>query len=103
MHIYCTKIVEKEQTIRTALNEIGDYYYLAFIAVDPHVQSHGLGRYLLRGLDDLATKNTGAKGLAVFVTRQEHNTFFKSEGFRTHKALAFNKVSGELLFKPYAK
>lgn len=102
-YLQTNQLIEKEQTIRTALNEIGDYYYLAFIAVDPHVQGHGLGRYLLRGLDDLATKNTGAKGLAVFVTRQEHNTFFKSEGFSTFKALAFNKVSGELLFKPYAK
>ncbi|ASM49522.1 hypothetical protein PESP_a1400 [Pseudoalteromonas espejiana DSM 9414] len=101
-YLQTNQLIEKEQTIRNSLNELGDYYYLAFIAVDPHVQGEGLGRYLLRGLNDLATGTSNAKGLAVFVTREQHSRFFKSEGFDAFKQLTFNKVSGELLFKPYS-
>ncbi|OUS73192.1 GNAT family N-acetyltransferase [Pseudoalteromonas sp. A601] len=98
-YLQTNQLIEKEQTIRNALKEQGNYYFLAFIAVDPHFQGQGLGRYLLRGLDDLVQSNTASSGLAVFVTRHQHNTFFESEGFKLLKKLTFNSVEGELLFK----
>ncbi|GEB70752.1 Putative Acetyltransferase, GNAT family [Pseudoalteromonas carrageenovora] len=93
------QLIEKEKTIRDALKEQGNYYFLAFIAVDPHFHGQGLGRYLLRGLNDLVKSNLNATGMAVFVTRREHSEFFKTEGFKALKQLTFNKIEGDLLFK----
>ena len=76
-----------------------EFLFLAFIAVDPHFQGQGLGRYLLRGLDDLVESSNQASGLAVFVTRSEQREFFSSEGFDVFKALSFNQVEGDLMFK----
>lgn len=101
-YLQTNQLIEKEKTIRQSLAEKGNYYFLAFIAVDPHFHGQGFGRYLLRGLDDLIDSNLDATGMAVFVTRDEHIKFFSSEGFSQFKALSFNTVNGQLLFKPRA-
>ncbi|MCQ8877668.1 GNAT family N-acetyltransferase [Pseudoalteromonas shioyasakiensis] len=98
-YLQTNQLIEKEQTIRAALKDQGNYYFLAFIAVDPHFHGQGLGRYLLRGLDDLVKNNTAASGMAVFVTRDQHISFFHSEGFNTLKKLMFDNIEGELLLK----
>jgi ribosomal protein S18 acetylase RimI-like enzyme len=99
-YLQTNQLIEKEQTIRNALQQHGNYYFLAFIAVDPHFHGQGFGRYLLRGLDDLVKSNPDITGMAVFVTRKEHTAFFKTEGFAHFKQLTFNHIEGELLFKP---
>lgn len=99
-YLQTNQLIEKEKTIRESLQEKGNYYFLAFIAVDPHFHGQGFGRYLLRGLDDLINGNIDATGMAVFVTRDVHIKFFSSEGFSKFKALSFNSVDGQLLFKP---
>lgn len=99
-YLQTNQLIEKEKMIRESLAEKGNYYFLAFIAVDPHFHGQGFGRYLLRGLDDLVTGNASATGMAVFVTRDEHLSFFRSEDFKQFKALSFNSVDGQLLFKP---
>ncbi|WP_341255361.1 GNAT family N-acetyltransferase [uncultured Pseudoalteromonas sp.] len=98
-YLQTNQLIDKEQTIRDALEQQGNYYFLAFIAVDPHFHGQGFGRYLLRGLNDLVQSNAESTGMAVFVTRKEHTQFFKTEGFESFKQLTFNKVAGELLFK----
>ncbi|MGO2351045.1 GNAT family N-acetyltransferase [Pseudoalteromonas nigrifaciens] len=98
-YLQTNQLIDKEQTIRDALQQQGNYYFLAFIAVDPHFHGQGFGRYLLRGLNDLVQSNAESSGMAVFVTRKEHTQFFKTEGFESFKQLTFNKVAGELLFK----
>ncbi|NYR12333.1 GNAT family N-acetyltransferase [Pseudoalteromonas sp. MIP2626] len=98
-YLQTNQLIDKEQTIRDALEQQGNYYFLAFIAVDPHFHGQGFGRYLLRGLNDLVKSNAESAGMAVFVTRKEHTQFFKTEGFESFKQLTFNKVAGELLFK----
>lgn len=98
-YLQTNQLIDKEQTIRDALEQQGNYYFLAFIAVDPHFHGQGFGRYLLRGLNDLIQSNAESTGMAVFVTRKEHTQFFKTEGFESFKQLTFNKVAGELLFK----
>ncbi len=98
-YLQTNQLIEKEQTIRAALKDQGNYYFLAFIAVDPHFHGQGLGRYLLRGLDDLVKNNTAASGMAVFVTRDQHISFFHSEGFKQLQKLTFNSVDGQLMFK----
>lgn len=98
-YLQTNQLIDKEQTIRDALKQKGNYYFLAFIAVDPHFHGQGFGRYLLRGLDDLVKCNAESTGMAVFVTRKEHIEFFKTEKFEAFKHLTFNQVEGELLFK----
>lgn len=98
-YLQTNQLINKEQTIRDALEQQGNYYFLAFIAVDPHFHGQGFGRYLLRGLNDLVQSNAESTGMAVFVTRKEHTQFFKTEGFESFKQLTFNKIAGELLFK----
>jgi ribosomal protein S18 acetylase RimI-like enzyme len=98
-YLQTNQLIEKERTIRSALQKQGNYYFLAFVAVDPHFHGQGFGRYLLRGLDDLVKSNSQSSGMAIFLTRKEHTDFFKTEGFEVFKQLTFNRVQGELLFK----
>ena len=98
-YLQTNQLIEKEKTIRDALKPQGNYYFLAFIAVDPHFHGQGFGRQLLKGLDGLLYDNPESSGIAVFVTRDEHTQFFKSQGFEHFKQLTFNRVKGELLFK----
>jgi ribosomal protein S18 acetylase RimI-like enzyme len=98
-YLQTNQLIAKEQSIRDELASHDNYYYLAFIAVDPHFHGQGFGRYLLRGLDDLVKSNPDSSGMAVFVTRDEHMAFFKTEGFTVFKTLIFNQVQGELMFK----
>ncbi|CAH9063891.1 hypothetical protein PSECIP111951_02993 [Pseudoalteromonas holothuriae] len=98
-YLQTQQLIEKENTIREALQEYGHYYFLAFIAVDPHIQGQGLGHYLLTGLDDLIASNCDVTGMAVFVTQAKDKAFFLGHKYQVIKALSFEKVSGELLFK----
>ena len=98
-YLQTNQLIEKEKTIRDALKPQGNYYFLAFIAVDPHFHGQWFCRQLLKGLDGLLHDNPESSGIAVFVTRDEHTQFFKSQGFEHFKQLTFNRVKGELLFK----
>ncbi|MEO2280888.1 GNAT family N-acetyltransferase [Pseudoalteromonas pernae] len=93
------QLIDKEQTIRNALQTMGHYLFVAFIAVSPHHQRKGLGHYLLNSLDTLVKEDNEASGIAVFVTQAPHQDFFASHGFEVLQSLQFSKVSGELLFK----
>ncbi|WP_105167769.1 GNAT family N-acetyltransferase [Pseudoalteromonas sp. T1lg23B] len=98
-YLQTQQLIDKENTIRAALEEYGHYYFLAFIAVDPHVQGQGLGHYLLSGLDDLISSNHDISGMAVFITQTAQKAFFLGHGYQVIKQLSFEKVTGELLFK----
>jgi len=93
------QLIEKERTIRKALETMGNYYFLAFIAVDPHFQQQGLGNLLLKGLEDLLVENKEASGIAVFVTKGEHEDFFLHHDYELLQRLEFNNVTGDLMFK----
>ncbi|WP_425439312.1 GNAT family N-acetyltransferase [Pseudoalteromonas denitrificans] len=93
------QLIEKESAIREELNEYSTYHFLAFIAVAPGMQKQGLGRYLLRALDDLIENDNETAGLAVYVTRDDLHNLFITSGFKCLKALAFSNVQGSLLFK----
>lgn len=98
-YLQTNQLIEKEQKIRDELKGIDSYYFLAFIAVDPHFQGQGFGRYLIKGLDELALSNTNTQGMAVFVTRKEHTELFKALGYVSYKHLTFKSIEGELLVK----
>jgi GNAT superfamily N-acetyltransferase len=92
------QLIEKEKRIRIALEAYRDIYFLSLFAVDPHVQHQGLGRYLLRAVDDIV-KSNHAGGSAIFVTNNRHIQLFESEGYDISEALSFTKVTGKLLIK----
>ncbi|KZN32698.1 GNAT family N-acetyltransferase [Pseudoalteromonas luteoviolacea] len=94
------QLLEKERTIQAQLSEYQGYYFLSFIAVDPHYQGLGYGHYLLSALDTLVVENQGVAGLAVFVTKSNQVNFFESHGYQLIKQLVFKSASGDLLFKP---
>ncbi|MCF2860321.1 GNAT family N-acetyltransferase [Pseudoalteromonas sp. SMS1] len=94
------QLLEKERTIQAQLSEYTGYYFLSFIAVDPHYQGLGYGHYLLSALDTLVSENPEVAGLAVFVTQGNQVNFFESHGYQLIRQLSFKSASGELLFKP---
>ncbi|AOT09483.1 GNAT family N-acetyltransferase [Pseudoalteromonas luteoviolacea] len=93
------QIIEKERIIKEHLRDLGEYYFLSFIAVDPHYQGSGYGHYLLSALDSLVCENDFMSGMAVFVTQGSQVNFFEAHGYQLVKEIAFNSVSGDLLFK----
>ncbi|ESP91633.1 GNAT family N-acetyltransferase [Pseudoalteromonas luteoviolacea] len=93
------QIMEKERAIKAHLGEMGEYYFLSFIAVDPHYQGQGYGHYLLSALDTLVRENDFMSGMAVFVTQGNQVNFFEEHGYHLVKEVVFRSVSGELLFK----
>ncbi|MBQ4814323.1 GNAT family acetyltransferase [Pseudoalteromonas luteoviolacea] len=93
------QLLEKERTIKSKLSEYESYYFLSFIAVDPHYQGLGYGHHLLCALDTLINENHEASGLAVFVTKGNQVNFFEAHGYQLIEQLVFKSASGELLFK----
>lgn len=93
------QIIDKERTIKAQLRDLGEYYFLSFIAVDPHYQGSGYGHYLLNALDSLVRENDFMSGMAVFVTQGSQVNFFEAHGYQLVKDITFNSVSGDLLFK----
>ena len=65
------QLIEKEKRLQQALHDYPNSCFISLFAVDPHVQHQGLGRYLLRAVDDIV-KTDNASGSAVFVTREQH-------------------------------
>ncbi|CCQ11690.1 Acetyltransferase, GNAT family [Pseudoalteromonas luteoviolacea B = ATCC 29581] len=95
-------LIDKEEAIREALAPCGHYFFLAFIAVDPHVHGNGFGKALLTGLEDMIHDVPAATGIGVFVTNPNHQAFFAHLGYQVHDLLEFNKVRGEVMFKHIA-
>ncbi|WP_462174070.1 GNAT family N-acetyltransferase [Pseudoalteromonas xiamenensis] len=96
-------LIDKESAIREALAPCGHYFFLAFIAVDPHVHGRGFGKALLQGLEEMIHDVPAASGIGVFVTHEKHQSFFAPLGYQVHDILEFNKVRGEVMFKAIAK
>ncbi|WP_194868415.1 GNAT family N-acetyltransferase [Pseudoalteromonas sp. PPB1] len=97
-YLQTQQLIDKEKTIREALADCGHYYFLSFIAVEPHYQGQGLGHHLLDALDELVKENPLASGLGVFVSEAEQNFFFSQHGYEKLQVLTFKSVQGELLF-----
>ncbi|MFY8349207.1 GNAT family N-acetyltransferase [Pseudoalteromonas sp. SSM20] len=92
------QLIEKEKAIHQALAAFPNCCFISLFAVDPHVQHQGIGRYLLRAIDDVV-KSDDANYSAVFITRDRYSALFISEGYHAEQELTFTKVSGKLFVK----
>ncbi|KPV94941.1 hypothetical protein AN214_02976 [Pseudoalteromonas sp. P1-9] len=92
------QLIEKEKAIHQAVASFANCCFISLFAVDPHVQHQGIGRYLLRAIDDVV-KSDGVHASAVFITRERFHDLFISEGYQGETDLTFTKVSGKLFVK----
>ncbi|AUJ70709.1 MULTISPECIES: GNAT family N-acetyltransferase [Pseudoalteromonas] len=98
-YLQTQQLIDKEKSIRQALQTQEPCHFLSLIAVDPHVQGLGYGHYLLTALDDLIAQSEETKGMAVFITKPEQAQFFAGHGYQVLQKMAFSSVEGTLLFK----
>ncbi len=92
------QMLEKEERIRETIPE-EHYHMLAFIAVHPNHQKHGLGKYLMKAVDSIVSESLDSKGVGVFVTLDKYMEFFSNEDYQFIDELSFGSVSGKLLFR----
>ena len=97
-YVSTKQLLDKEQKIHAAM-PAERYHMLAFIAVAPKQQHLGLGHYLIHAVDSIVDKDESSAGIGVFVTLQKYKAFFADDQYHTVTDLAFNKVSGTLMFR----
>ncbi len=98
-YVSTRQLLEKEQKIHAAM-PAEHYHMLAFIAVAPRHQHVGLGHYLIHAVDSLVDKDPRSAGIGVFVTLEKYKAFFAGDHYQPVTELAFNTVSGTLMFRP---
>jgi ribosomal protein S18 acetylase RimI-like enzyme len=97
-YVSTKQLLEKEQKIHAAM-PAPYYHMLAFIAVAPKHQHLGLGHYLIHAVDSIVDKDAASAGIGVFVTLEKYKTFFADDSYQAVTELAFNTVSGTLMFR----
>ncbi|MEW5680812.1 MAG: GNAT family N-acetyltransferase [Pseudomonadota bacterium] len=98
-YVSTRQLLDKEQKIHAAM-PAEHYHMLAFIAVAPRHQHLGLGHYLIHAVDSLVDKDPRSAGIGVFVTLEKYKAFFAGDHYQPVTDLAFNTVSGTLMFRP---
>ncbi|MDX1392380.1 MAG: GNAT family N-acetyltransferase [Rheinheimera sp.] len=97
-YVSTKQLLEKEHKIHAAM-PAERYHMLAFIAVEPKHQHLGLGHYLIHAVDSIVDKDTSSAGVGVFVTLDKYKAFFADDHYQAVTELAFNTVSGTLMFR----
>ena len=97
-YVSTKQLLDKEQKIHAAM-PAERYHMLAFIAVAPKHQHLGLGNYLIHAVDSIVDKDQHSAGIGVFVTLDKYKTFFAGDQYQPVTELAFNTVSGTLMFR----
>ena len=97
-YVSTRQLLDKEQKIHAAM-PAERYHMLAFIAVAPKHQHLGLGHYLIHAVDSIVDKDPQSAGIGVFVTLEKYLAFFAGDQYQPVAELAFNTVSGTLMFR----
>lgn len=97
-YVSTRQLLDKEQKIHAAM-PVQRYHMLAFIAVSPRHQHLGLGHYLMHAVDSVVEKDAASEGIGVFVTLEKYKAFFADDHYQPVAQLAFNTVSGTLMFR----
>lgn len=91
------QMVEKEQLVQEAM-PVDNYHMLAFIAVHPRYQQHGLGQLLVRAVNTVLQDDVSSAGVAVLVTRPEYERFLSSHGYKPVTSIEGSRINGQLMF-----
>lgn len=91
------QMVEKEQLVQDAM-PVENYHMLAFIAVHPRYQQHGLGQLLVRAVNAVLHEDASSAGVGVLVTRPEYERFLASHGYKPVSTIEGSRISGQLMF-----
>ena len=91
------QVLEKERRIQQAMPDV-PYHMLAFIAVSPQYQQHGLGQLLVKAADTLLHEDDESQGVGVYVTRNDYREFFVKRGYQPVATIEVAELPGEILF-----
>ncbi|RUO77313.1 GNAT family N-acetyltransferase [Idiomarina seosinensis] len=91
------QVLEKERRIQQAMPDV-PYHMLAFIAVSPQYQHHGLGQLLVKAVDTILQEDPNSHGVGVYVTRNDYRDFFVKRGYQSIATIEIAELPGELLF-----
>ncbi|MCU4676508.1 GNAT family N-acetyltransferase [Catenovulum sp. 2E275] len=97
-YVSTRSMIEKEDKVRQAI-PAEHYHLLAFIAVHPHHQHHGVGHYLMKAVDTMVNEQKNSEGVGVLVTVEHYQKFFADANYQKIKDLQVGKVPCQLMFK----
>ena len=92
------QMIEKEEKLRSALY-FERYHMIAFVAIHPNHQQHGLGHQLIQAVGDLVAADASSVGVGVYVTLEKYLDFFNGFDFEYVCDVAVGNVNGQLLFR----
>lgn len=92
------QLIEKEEKLRAAIS-YSRYHMIAFIAIAPNHQQHGLGQHLLQHVRELVEQDDTSSGVGVYVTIQGYRNFFVDFDFEYVSEVAVGYVKGQLMFR----
>ncbi|MER2492906.1 GNAT family N-acetyltransferase [Catenovulum sediminis] len=91
-------LIDKEEKVRAAI-PYSYYHLLAFVAVHPNHQHHGVGRYLMDAIDSMVTDDEQTDGVGVLVTVPKYERFFDHANYHLIKTIKVGNVDASLMFK----
>ncbi len=93
------QMIEKEDKLKAAM-PVPRYHMLAYLAIHPNHQHHGLGNILIKAVDDIVEEEATSGGIGVYVTLSKYLDFFTSDNYETVTDVSVGYVHGQLLFRP---
>ncbi|MFT4927713.1 MAG: ribosomal protein S18 acetylase RimI-like enzyme [Phenylobacterium sp.] len=93
------QMMEKEEKLRAAMPS-ARHHMLAFLAIHPKHQQHGLGNHLLKAVDDIVSQDPTSGGIGVYVTLDKYLHFFNGDNYDKIADVSVGYVHGQLLFRP---
>lgn len=91
-------MIDKEQKVREAI-PAEHYHLLAFVAVHPHHQHHGVGQFLMKAIDSILEADKTSEGIGVLVTVEKYQPFFTDANYSSIKNIEVGKVKAQIMFK----
>lgn len=92
------QMIEKEEKVRATIPH-ERYHMLAFLAIHPNHQQHGLGNQLIQAVDDLVEQDPSSAGVGVYVTLKKYLEFFDHYDYDYIADVSVGYVKGQLMFR----
>lgn len=75
------------------------HHYLVFIGVDPNHQRKGIGRYLLKYIDEIVERDTASIGIGLDTENPENVAFYEYLGYKKVKAVPLEAITLYCMFR----